>query len=242
MKWLFTVAVLVASVGQVQAGPIIGVDFSFAGGGGSTPSNWTSFSTNGTYSNIVAEDGTITHVDFTIANMSVGGNELSILPSTVPQHSISLAGLDDYLSGTFPGLTAQFSDLHLNTDYSVWVFGLRGSSYTNDVVITGSGTPLVFTQNGGSNQLFVNDELGNSSRTLQSYALTITSSATGTITITDARTQKFAGFAIQQTGPTPVPEPSSLVLLITGAIGLFGYGYNRKRKQAAFELLANHRP
>jgi len=30
-----------------------------------------------------------------------------------------------------------------------------------------------------------------------------------------------------------VPEPSSIVLLITGAIGLIGYGWRRKRKQAA---------
>ncbi len=34
-------------------------------------------------------------------------------------------------------------------------------------------------------------------------------------------------------GTNPIPEPSSLALLITGAIGLIGYGWRRKRKQAA---------
>jgi hypothetical protein len=34
-------------------------------------------------------------------------------------------------------------------------------------------------------------------------------------------------------GTTPVPEPSSFVLFGMGAIGLFGYGYRRKRKMAA---------
>ena len=41
------------------------------------------------------------------------------------------------------------------------------------------------------------------------------------------------GVALVRTVPEPVPEPSSITRLITGATALIGYGYRRKRKKAA---------
>ncbi len=38
---------------------------------------------------------------------------------------------------------------------------------------------------------------------------------------------------VHVTGQAVIPEPSSIVLFGIGAVGLLGYGWRRKRKQAA---------
>ena len=57
---------------------------------------------------------------------------------------------------------------------------------TQDVVITGEAaptSPIPFTQAYSANQLFINDEAGDSARSLTSFAEVVTASASGQISI-----------------------------------------------------------
>ena len=69
-----------------------------------------------------------------------------------------------------------WSDLVPGSDYEVYVFALEGffGSIQQNVQITGQGSPVTFSQNFNQNDLFINDELGSSTRPLSSYAKTVT--------------------------------------------------------------------
>lgn len=194
---------------------LVGVDLD---NGQGSPTNWNTFnmSTPGVLNNLIDESGAATSYSFTMNHGSPFTTAVN--PVTVPQHSNPLDLIADYYFGTGIG-TAQFSNLAAGQEYYVWVFGLRGFTMNNRITITGGGSPIHFDQVGTAGQLFVNGEMGDQTRTLQSYALVQTADASGVIGFTldivpgGSAGWTIAGFAIQA-----VPSPGALALLGVAAI------------------------
>jgi hypothetical protein len=168
---------------------IIGVDF----GPISQPSplNWNSISAEGTFNNLIDENGDTTGVGLLVVDN--GGTALTwdaaINPLTIPSHTNPISNIygDLYRFSGAAELELQFNGLEANTEYDVWVFGVRDTvsqeGMNQSVTITGQGTPVTFNQISGSQQLFVNDSLGSSSQNLYAYAERVTSTAGATLNI-----------------------------------------------------------
>ena len=215
MRFYSIVALGVAAVANVALGQnLIGVDFD---NGAGSPTNWNTITSAGPFvvADLIDESGSNTGVGF-----QVGGSptfSTSALASSLPTHSQSLAGLNDYMYGTNPN-SAVFSGLTPGMDYNVWVFGLRGFTMGNDVTILGGGAPIVFSQDETTtNTLWVNGSAG-SNAPLDSFAVVQSADALGAISINIADDPNaggngwaMAGLAIQ----TAVPEPGVSTLLAT---------------------------
>jgi len=196
---------------------LIGVDFD---NGAGSPNNWNTVTSAGPFSigNLIDESGALSGVGFSINSNSTFTTAAT--GSTLPQHSQSLAGLDDYMFGT-GAATATFSGLNPGQGYFVWAFGLRGFSMGNDVSIIGGGPAVSFDQDDDTpGNLWVNGELGSDARTLQSFAAVQTADSAGQISIRilddlDAGGTGWtsAGLAIQV-----VPAPGGVALLGLGGL------------------------
>ncbi len=190
-------------------GPLIGIDIE---GGSSSPTNWTLLSSlfDAGATQLVGEDGVATNVDVTsvFAGGSTSTRSLAPTPSSVPQHTQSLVGIDGVGSGN-PGdsYTTTFSDLVPGAGYRVYVFGISDDfllNFSNEVTITGLNI-VSFSQALDNTNLYINGSVGSSSQDLSSYAELIVANAAGEITVTvtaSAGADRFgvAGLAIQQTG------------------------------------------
>lgn len=216
-------AALAGCSGIALGQSLIGIDFD---NGAGSPTNWNTLGAGPhNVANLIDESGASTGVSFT----SNTGNTFttSANAGTLPQHSQSLAGLDDYLFGTST-FTGTFGGLTPGQEYFVWAFGLRGFDMGNDVTITGGGAPIIFDQDESTTgNLWVNDAVGDSSLTLQSYAFVQTADSAGQITFIIADDPiaggvgwTSAGLAIQI-----VPAPGAAALL-----GLGGLAATRRRR------------
>lgn len=185
----------------VVGADLIGIDF------GSvtdvSPTNWTLYSsgTDLLLSDLPDESGTATAVDLLIdvGPASLGRFEDFIPPpGQIPQHTQLLTGLD----GNFfdnAGISVTFQQLFPLSSYEVYVFS--GDTVANDqsVTISGAGT-VQFNQDYDAQNLFINDEVGDSARSLSSYAELVESDANGEIRIDVESTTGFwslAGIAIR---------------------------------------------
>lgn len=217
-------ATAVSCNGYLLAGPLVGVNFSTVS---SHPLNWTPIASvaSSPLLNLTDEDGNFTNIDLSFAGERVFAGTIN--PNTFPLHAPSLSSLDGNVFNNFSNASflAIFSDLIPDHDYLIWILGARFSASAGlrqHVQIFGSGPVFEFDQIGATDLLFVNDAVGDNTRTLESYAKTINSSDGGTITIVikglasaNGQTYTVAGLAIQ-----PVPEPSPLALAALGAFGL----------------------
>jgi subtilisin-like proprotein convertase family protein len=166
-------------------GDLVGVDFDTPGG--SSPIHWTQF--NGgpvpvLLSNLTDESGATTPIDLSIS-ASDGLLDQDFgkpAPGELPMHTQSLARVDGNLYDQ-SGVTLTWGDLTPFAPYEVYVFGLDTYTDTQNVTISGDGPPIAFTQTFTANQLWVNRELGDSSRNLDSFAELVNASQNGTITI-----------------------------------------------------------
>jgi len=199
---------------------LIGIDI---GNGGAVPPGWHQIGAfGGSLFDLDDEGGNATDVDVTIdTNEEI--NTLAINASTLPTHTSSLAGLDDFVA--FTGHTIEFSDLMPGAEYNLWIFSVYDvpiESAEFDATITGAGIPQVlsFTVDTSGN-LVINGVTGSSTQSLHDFATTATASPAGTIQIVLNETSftnndaPFAGVAIEF-----VPEPNSLLLL--GGAGFRG--------------------
>jgi hypothetical protein len=228
-----------------QASPLVGVNFSAAG---SHPTNWTALpSVVSPANDLIAEDGSVTNIDLSFAPVSLFSGTVN--PSTVPIHTPSLAALDGNAFNNFGGASfiALYSDLVPNQDYYVWVVGARFIvPIAQNVRIFGSDITQ-FDQIGlpsSQDSLFFNDELGDSTRTLESYAKIVNASDGGTITIVvkglpnpRGQTYTVSALAVQA-----VPEPGSLVLAGFGLIALVGCARYRNHALRRFRSPRGNSP
>ncbi|MFO0954811.1 MAG: PEP-CTERM sorting domain-containing protein [Isosphaeraceae bacterium] len=221
-RWLLAGLIVCALAPDARAQLLIGVSF-----GGSGPTNWTTATAGGNYTNLIDENGNASSVSLNLAAASINSFTPTVLSTSVPQHTPSLSALSHNLYSFVAGdsLTATFSGLTPNQIYTVYAFGLEsgGNNVPQAVTITGAAT-TVLNQTLNNRQLWVNGSAGSSSQSLESYGLNAAASNTGTIGIkfqytTSAFTASYtaAGVAI-----SAVPEPSSLAL--GGLTALAGAG------------------
>jgi Metallo-peptidase family M12B Reprolysin-like len=195
------------NVADAQIPPIIGIDFD-ATSSTTSPANWLRIADirSQTLTNIPLDDGTPTDIDLTTTATlcGIGGCGFTSGTFTLPQHAQSLTNLTGvtYTRGT---VTFTWSSLIPNTQYQIFIFGLGVFAPINQAVtISGSGTPVVFNQSSVAGTLYVNDQ-PSSTTLLTNFGKTMTSSPTGTITITvvpNAGTTEmaFAGIGIRKVG------------------------------------------
>lgn len=174
----FLLAALCAVAAQAQA-DLVGIDF---GPPGSTPENWTSVGSPGSYWNLVNDDGQPTRVGL---NVSRAGTSFSVspLPSSVPAYKGNLSAIDGnqyQFGGTFE---AEISGLKPFEPYDIYIFGLRGGAALTQGVALSGGRGVSLTQKAPDGMLAINDQIGSDQRPLSSYARTLTSSPNGTISL-----------------------------------------------------------
>ena len=220
-----------ARISDDDAPPMIGVELDFRPPSNSTPVMWNRadnpFTVNLT--NLIRENGDPTTADFAIAitNGSVAGwSNRTMDNSTIPQHSPALDAVSDLMYWEATRITGTWSGLKPNSKYRVYLFAQSEVIVNSDlpirqtITITGSGVdnPAPFVQDGtgkisgqGQNKtlhLFVNGTVGSSANPVEQYALVVTSSPSGNITIQVAPAAGVpavaSGFAIQEfLEPTP---------------------------------------
>ena len=176
-----------ATIFEPSNGVLVGVDFS---GADPSPTNWTAVGggTNTTFNNLGDENGGPTVYDLAIAELANGGwNDFAVTPSanTIPQNLNSLTNIDGQIFTGGDPIRLTYQDLNPLANYEVYVMAAEGffTSIQQRVTITGDGSPIVFDQAFASDQLFVNDQLGDSNRFLSEYAQLVTSNANGEIVI-----------------------------------------------------------
>lgn len=220
---------------------LIGVDFNESG---AAPTNWNRFTASNsssttatpiTRNNLLNETGAATAVDFSLSSTFgfVRGFDNTLSAAVTPTHINPLTLLGGYLhndTNADDTVTATFSSLAPGEHYRVWVFGTRVSSdIDNMVTILGGGAPIAFRQLGTGSQFFVNGELGTSARTLQSYALTATAAAGGTLSIRWTEGPTASRYSIGGVAIEAMPEPATGPLLASGVAAL---AWKRRRPAA----------
>jgi len=227
-----------ASIAAASGATLVGVNFGPSGS--PSPTNWTLMTAPGTVNNLIDSTGAPTTVSLTVSSMSPPPDTFSGTPvaGTIPSDAPTLANLQSNFSsynGTPPNnLLAQFSGLTPSGTYSVYAIGLRFENGINQsVTITGAGAPVAFSQIGPVFSLFFNGSIGSSSQTLESYAVPIQASGSGTISIQFASgPQRYtaAGVALSFTPSipaTPVPGSLGLALIGLATAGLFYFARRR---------------
>lgn len=193
---------------------LVGVDF----GGGVTPANWAPFtgSTDGVISNLSDETGAATGINLAIDFDELPGayDVFSPVSSEIPAHTQSLVGLDNNYEDQ-GSVQLTYQNLAPGVTYDLYIFAGDTFADTQRVTITdeaaGGSILTVFEQPHGANQLIVNDQVGDSSRALTSYAIGAPADANGEINITvDSGNGTFFSLAGVALG---IPTPPSDVYL-----------------------------
>ena len=169
----------------MEFGELTGIDFGESGD--VTPTNWNAFSSTGTSGQSIPdlndETGAATAVDLTVSH-SNGAILASSSPDAaqIPLHTNPLTNIGGVLVHD-TSLNIQLSELDPSSDYQLFVFGGDPGSppFSQQVTITGDGTPIAFVQSWDGNH-FVNDHVA-SAASLSSFAVIVTPSAAGQITI-----------------------------------------------------------
>ncbi len=211
---LLTSTVTVNPLDHPTEPSLIGIDL----GGGVVPSNWTSFSgfSDTTFSNLLDESGATTPIDVLIDFDSIDQRSYEGFnppAGELPQHTQSLAGLDRNLS-ELGNVELTYSDLVAGQFYEIYVFAgdaFSGAQYVTISEPTSEVQLAQFSQSYSANQLFINGEVGDSSRDLSSYAVVVAADKDGELKVrVDSRLTPggffgLPGIAIRE-GMPPLPE------------------------------------
>lgn len=192
---------------------VIGIDFEERTD--RTAENWTRMrpAPNAEATNLSVDDGKATGVNFSITASGCpnAGCYYNHGANTVnPKHAKNIGSLIDGTSFLVGPVKATWSNLKPNTAYRVYVFAGTRNLRVDVSISNFGGSPVTFTQGAGHNwRLQVNGQLPASNSTLQQYAQTVHSSATGTIEIdmTSSGSITLMGMALQSLDRTyPAPN------------------------------------
>ncbi len=171
-----------AAIVAIAPPALIGIDFDDAP---NAPLNWLANSgASGSFDDLDNEDGGASQIDLTI-NGSPLGYDVPLNASTIPQHTNSITNVNGQIYTGANSIELVYSDLEPSQDYHVYIMSAEGffNSIEQTVTIQGAGSPVSFEQRFNQGDLFVNDQLGDSSRDLSEYAQVITADSNGVITI-----------------------------------------------------------
>ncbi|WP_167546552.1 reprolysin-like metallopeptidase [Stieleria maiorica] len=166
--------------------PLIGVDFDEATG--NSPTNWTKISEqfDGTYSDLIREDGIISPVGLTI-EMADAALVFETIPNEPPLHSPRLDGIDGARLAT-QSFELTWSGLTPGIDYNLYV--MTSEWFTTDnvmqqVEIRGGTDVPAFVQETRTigNGLLINQALSDEKTPLESSAVIAQADANGEIAI-----------------------------------------------------------
>ncbi|MEX0643489.1 MAG: proprotein convertase P-domain-containing protein [Pirellulales bacterium] len=197
-------------LGIRKKGLVVGVDFDVAGG--TSPENWTQFTTGGqqtVLTNLVSELGIATPYDLTITTTGTGfqGLTSTVDGAQVPTHALPLDGLDGYISTANESWLFEWSGLEPSAVYQIYVFGHSATDAQNQVAVIGGEWNGVtqaynFTQTVTPSGLVVNDNAP-STESLSTFTLFVIADESGKITINviaaEGSTAGLAGLAIAPT-------------------------------------------
>ncbi len=200
-----------ANIADAQIPPVVGIDFDEVSST-DTPNEWIKISDARDQSlmNIPLDDGTPTTIDLTTtaADCGIGGCSFGSGVSNLPQHIQSLTPISGVIY-TRTATSFTWSGLKANTNYRIFVFG-RGEfgPMAQTITITGSGTPIVFTQNATPGTILINDQVSSSGQALLNFGKEIISTGNGTIVISctsqlENNEMSFHGLAIQEVLSNP---------------------------------------
>jgi len=188
---------------------IVGMDIN---NGSSTPVNWD---VNGGF-NLNDEAGNPTAIDILWQGDAIEIEDYAINPSTLPVHTNSLAGLDEYS----PLVTSMsFQDLTPGISYDLWLFsyynGLSTVAFTASIQGASLTTRDFVVPT--TNDLYINGALGDDSLSLADCAISIEADSLGEINVEFERISGFSSNDIPLAGaairPSVVPEPGIFVWL-----------------------------
>ncbi|MGK7931841.1 MAG: PEP-CTERM sorting domain-containing protein [Microcystaceae cyanobacterium] len=213
---------------NAQAAGLIVVDFDV--NGGTTGTNWNQITPDvSSIANLIDIDGVSTGASFGATVGSPLGYELGDpISSQVPTDSPITTTIGGNVFGDSQ-VSYWFTNLEPGALYKIYVFSYRDSQYFNQITVETQETIPTYDVT-GNQQLFVNQELGTDSRTLDSYTDIVSvwedGPNIGGIGVTiDVNTEgdpffgdrwALAGIAIEE---IPIPEPSGLL-----GLGLIGGG------------------
>ncbi len=189
--------------------PLLGLDFDEQEA--NTPANWNLMTRNDFFGvqDLKWENGSSSNIDFVSTVFGYSYGPTVPLSSTIPIHSPAIDKIDYTLlvSEFLSPVTYTWKDLAPNRVYNVYVFAAENFSapYEIDqtVTLTGQGNPIEFTQKSTLNrELWINGQRGSSDLPLESYAVPISSNASGEIAMTLASNGVpaivMSGFALQE--------------------------------------------
>ena len=233
-----------SAVSVILDGELVGVDIGVFGNnpqfGTEIPLNWTFLDMQPrTLSNLIDETGTATGFNLHVTNFDqvTNGSNQSPVTNTVPIHTPSLEGVDEYfvLSPIQNEWQLTYSSLVPNSQYEIYLFSHSPGTTLSNVTITHAGNPISFSQSFSANQLIINDTIGSNQQTLDQYAKIATADATGQIRINvvpSVGNAPISGLAIRQIGGvvSPAINVDEYEIDLTGRAGksidviLAGYG------------------
>jgi subtilisin-like proprotein convertase family protein len=165
---------------------LTGIDFDAPNG--TSPASWTRYTGGGAavFSDLRNEAGVRTPYNLTINTTStpIASQSNSLNKGSIPFHTQPLTAVGGFIAGTDATWTFTWSDLEPFTVYEIYVFASNDSLAGNSIQIAGNGNTIRFTQSLSSNELVINNHVGDSERPLSDFARTIQSTASGEIRIT----------------------------------------------------------
>jgi len=206
---------------------LIGIDLE-AGQG--SPTNWNSYTlgdVDSTKTSLVAEDGSVTSVAFTLSGVD-RSFDASPSSSAIPSHTNDLTKVccDILYSSSAGTATAVWSGLTPLATYNYWF--ITSASAIQPISVTGNNVDSYDTLNLATTDIQdINGILGSNTLTFASYARQIQASSEGEISIIigSESTPVASGFAIEL---APVPIPAAAWLFGSGLIGLVGIARRKK--------------
>lgn len=212
-----------ANIFVPSEGVLVGIDF--ADSGNSAPTNWTTVSdgSNTTLTDLLDEEGNPTVIDLAIAELADGswdGYPVTPVASTIPQNANDLTNLDGQIYTGSDALRLTFQELNAGSDYEIFVISAEGfyDTIEQDVTISGGGDPITFDQDFSIDTLFINDQIGDSTRSFDEYALIVEADEGGEIVIDitpdgDTSDVVLAGLAIREIPTLDLLDPLGRKLL-----------------------------
>ena len=203
-----------AEIVEVAPAALIGIDFDSTSN--NPPPNWLGLIGGQLEVNdLTNENGGASRVDLAIDG-TTAGFPFPLDPTTVPQYTSDLTNVDGQVFTNAQSVQFTYSDLNPLQDYYLYVLSADGffPSIEQLVTIQGDGNAISFEQRFNRDELFINNQVGDSSRDFTDYALVVTADSNGEIAIDIDPILNTADVALSGLAIFEVPQPAAAPAII----------------------------